>query len=289
MAACTLETISKLLYSIPGKAATGVAIGAAVWKASEKLENYLSDDAKLKIAIWLLGLHVPIGTIQTWPETFANVFDRLFGSRHLSWKCFWRSALISYIAVFLTGSYLDGLCSTVRPTILYDMLRFSFVGNVLPDYISLLETRYVLGLIQRTVSPIFRIAFLLLDLVLTSGIALLTAHSILSVWWVNGDPRRWDWSPSGIVVNHALDFHQNHSWIVFVFPAFLTSIWLWLYVGSGFLLRAARRLDIGFGWFNRNFDIEHKPLQSIGFVSGLLAMLGCWLTLGILRAFKIAP
>jgi hypothetical protein len=90
-------------------------------------------------------------------------------------------------------------------------------------------------------------------------------------------------------VNHALDFHQNHSWIVFVFPAFLTSIWLWLYVGSGFLLRAARRLDIGFGWFNRNFDIEHKPLQSIGFVSGLLAMLGCWLTLGILRAFKIAP
>jgi hypothetical protein len=48
-------------------------------------------------------------------------------------------------------------------------------------------------------------------------------------------------------------------------------------------------LDIGFRWFNRNFDIEQKPLQSIGFVSGLLAMFGCWVMLGILRAFKIAP
>jgi hypothetical protein len=54
------------------------------------------------------------------------------------------------------------------------------------------------------------------------------------------------------------------------YPALFTSIWLWLYAGSGFLLKAARRFDIGFEWFNRHFDIEKKPLQSIGLVAGAL-------------------
>jgi len=39
---------------------------------------------------------------------------------------------------------------------------------------------------------------------------------------------------------------------------------VWLYAGFGFLLKAARRSDIGLDWFNREFDIEKKSLQSIG-------------------------
>ena len=58
--------------------------------------------------------------------------------------------------------------------------------------------------------------------------------------------------------------------LVLWIPAFFTSIWLWLYAGSGFLLKASRRFDIGFQWFNRKFDIEKKPLQSIGLVAGAL-------------------
>jgi hypothetical protein len=46
---------------------------------------------------------------------------------------------------------------------------------------------------------------------------------------------------------------------------FFTSIWP--YAGVGFLLKSTRRLDSGFDWFNRKFDIEKKPLQSIGLVA----------------------
>jgi hypothetical protein len=53
-------------------------------------------------------------------------------------------------------------------------------------------------------------------------------------------------------------------------------IWLWLYAGSGFLLKAARRFDVGFQWFNRRFDIEKKPLQSIGLVAGALVAVVYW-------------
>lgn len=55
-----------------------------------------------------------------------------------------------------------------------------------------------------------------------------------------------------------------------------TSIWLWLYAGSGFLLRAARRFDIGFDWFNRKFDIEEKPLSAIGLVAGAVVAVIWW-------------
>lgn len=53
-------------------------------------------------------------------------------------------------------------------------------------------------------------------------------------------------------------------------------MWLWLYAGSGLLLNAARRFDIGFQWFNRKFDIEKRPLQSIGLVAGALVAMIYW-------------
>ena len=70
-------------------------------------------------------------------------------------------------------------------------------------------------------------------------------------------------------------------------PPFVASIWLWLYAGSGFLLKAARRFDLGFQWFNRKFDIEKKPLQAIGLVAGSLVAIIYWgfaLTMHLLHA-----
>jgi hypothetical protein len=63
------------------------------------------------------------------------------------------------------------------------------------------------------------------------------------------------------------------------YPALFTSIWLWLYAGSGFLLRFARRFDIGFHWFNSKADIEHKPLSAIGLVAGALVAVIWWTVL----------
>jgi hypothetical protein len=62
-----------------------------------------------------------------------------------------------------------------------------------------------------------------------------------------------------------------------LFPAFFTSSWLWLYTCAGSTLIAARRFDIGFDWFNRKFDIEKKPLQSIGLVAGALVAVVYWM------------
>lgn len=84
------------------------------------------------------------------------------------------------------------------------------------------------------------------------------------------------------ILGQAKDSHTNHSWLSFVVPAFVTSIWLWLYAGSGFLLKFARRFDIGFAWFNRTFDIEHKPLSAIGLVAGCVVAV-LWWTVVVVR------
>ena len=51
----------------------------------------------------------------------------------------------------------------------------------------------------------------------------------------------------------------------------------------GFLLKAARRFDVGFEWFNRKFDIEKTPLQSIGLVAGPLAAVAYWAAVVVSR------
>jgi hypothetical protein len=70
---------------------------STVWGFSKGVESILTDDTKLEIAIWLVG-QKPLGPkVELWPSTLAKVFDRLFGTKYLSWKCFGRSILASSI------------------------------------------------------------------------------------------------------------------------------------------------------------------------------------------------
>jgi hypothetical protein len=49
-------------------------------------------------------------------------------------------------------------------------------------------------------------------------------------------------------------------------------------------LRLVCQFDIGFDWFNRHFDIEKKPLQSIGLVAGALVAIVYWAVMIVGRA-----
>jgi hypothetical protein len=97
----TLTTITKLINSPPGQLAAGGVLAGIVWKFFERVEAVLTDQTKLEIAVWLLGRKKRTSTPQNWPDTFANVFDRMFTNKHLSWRCFWRSSLASYMSLFV--------------------------------------------------------------------------------------------------------------------------------------------------------------------------------------------
>ena len=96
-------------------------------------------------------------------------------------------------------------------------------------------------------------------------------------WTVAG---KFGTDPSGELI---ADVGYSSLFLLWILPAFFTSIWIWLYAGSGFILKAARRYDIGFEWFNRKLDIGKKPLQSIGLVAGVLVALVYWAVIAISR------
>jgi hypothetical protein len=169
------------------------------------------------------------------------------------------------------------------------MFSLPLLQNVLPDNLSLLETRFVLR--NMRMGSRSRSAFLVLDLLVTGGIAFVTTMLVFAVATVVLtihlhldhpfdllNPDVIGGVRSDLLLTFDWDFNGffKQSLQVWFFPTFFTSIWLWLYAGSGFLLKAARRFDIGFQWFNRGFDIEKKPLSAIGLVAGALVAVLYW-------------
>src|ERR1035441_5102427 len=77
------DTITKLINSPPGQIVAGAGLAGIVWKLFERVEAVLTDVTKFEIAVWLVGVEVG-KTVQPWPQTFAKVFDRVFGEVHPS-------------------------------------------------------------------------------------------------------------------------------------------------------------------------------------------------------------
>jgi hypothetical protein len=300
------NTPASLWQLIATQLAFGLGLFYGVQKFFDLVGDRLNDDTKLEIAVWLLGVKTA-KKVQSWPETFAKVFDRVFGKKHLSLKCFGGSCVASFsvalIAWLLTGMLFQSF--TWRREL--ELLFLIVVGNALPDYVSLLETRWCLRMIARTHSGVLWVILVIVDFVftfaiaasavvilsgpflfvtvmstlfsfdLTTTITILLDHLKLSfglfLQMVQSPSESW-----GIVKSLT---SRDPRYTVFFFPAFFTSIWLWLYAGSGFLLKTARRFDIGFAWFNRRFDIEKKPLQSIGLVAGAIVAVVYWTVVAV--------
>jgi hypothetical protein len=56
-----------------------------------------------------------------------------------------------------------------------------------------------------------------------------------------------------------------------------TTLWVNVGLGSAYTLKLFSRFLIGFNWFTRTFDIERRPLSSIGLVAGALVAAVYWL------------
>jgi hypothetical protein len=252
--------------------AAGVVLFGVVWGFFKGVESVLTDDTKLEIAVWLLGVQVG-QKVEPWPETFATVFDRVFGKKHLSWKCFSRSALATLTTVLLTTGTSYFIFVHGPLGLLVPYLAVLIAVAIGPDYASLLVTRKLMSLAQTHPGNPARVAILIAALSVGCVVAVVVIRLDVYVYHLVGFKSDLGGNNS-LFANVALEIYL----IAFGagIASLFASIWLWLYAGSGFILKAARRFDIGFHWFNRKFDIEKKPLQSIGLVAGALVALVYW-------------
>ena len=280
MSSDTLTTITNLINSPPGQLVAGGVLAGIVWTFFERVEAVLNDNTKLEIAVWLVDVKTA-AKVQGWPETFAKVFDRVFGKKHLSMECFVSSCLATISTYILTILLLMSFGKGIHWSLIKGVLPLALV-SVFPDYVSLLKTRRFVGYLEHHKSmPITMLvlgADFILGCILAASSALILILVLTVLFGTTLMPLVPPETKTAVADKLALIIA-----IVGLFgavPNFLsslfTSIWLWLYAGSGFLLRIARKFDVGFQWFSRRFDIEKKPLQSIGLVAGALVAVIYW-------------
>jgi hypothetical protein len=92
--ATPIDGLTGFLISPPGQLTAGSLLCGIVWKFSERIENVLTDQTKGEIAKWLRGVKTS-DRVRPWAYTFATMFDRVFGEKHFTWRCFWLSGFIS--------------------------------------------------------------------------------------------------------------------------------------------------------------------------------------------------
>jgi uncharacterized protein len=272
------DAVQKFISTLPGQLAAGGVLAGSVRKLFEKVETVLADNTKLEIALWLLGRKPISPKLQSWPDTFATVFDRVFGAKHLSWKCFGRSCVASF-SVALIACWCLRVMGRAHSGVLWAivvMIDLVFTFAIAASAVVILSGPF---LFVTVMSKLFSfgltttITMLLAQLKMTFGLFLQIVQSPSESW--------------GIV--RSLTCRADPRYTLFFFPAFFTSVWLWLYAGSGFLLKVARRFDIGFDLFNRKLDIEKKPLSAMGLVAGALFAVLYWsLAIGVHFVSKYA-
>ncbi len=204
--------------------------------------SLLNQDRRDDVALWLMGEHA-----SSWSQSFIRLFDAVFGKNHFSVRCFFRSATATLVAVLLIW-LLMGSADTIGLRMRSDMtlgsvLVIGLIINLLADYVSLLETRWLLGKMPRSI--IGQILVLIFDL----------AVSALIIWiaifaYIN--------SPLhvGEIETFAEILGVFSIFSVFFYSTFLTSVWTWAYIVSTWLMRLAMRLRVSY-WL----DVEGKPIK----------------------------
>ena len=137
---------------------------------------------------WLKNLDLPEGL--NWPSMFVTLFDRVFTEKHLSLKCFRRSSVASVAAVVV----LTLTVAVVDASILDDFLgefgilvsaiiiaSLTLFLNLLPDYLSLYETRLVLGFMAKSGGGLRTAALLAFDLASTTLISFVVGFVVIAV------------------------------------------------------------------------------------------------------------
>jgi hypothetical protein len=293
----------------------GLTLAGIVWKFFERCESVMTDDAKFDVAIWLLGVKTAT-SVQRWTGSFLSLVDRAFGERKLSWRSFRRSCIATYacIAMGMTVGLMSPLLRSPAGRLLPPgesqlsllaaalitspiLLAVFTITQCLPDYLSFMKTRRAIERFARSHSTRMRATIIGLDLAGSLAFAFGSSLMLMTLNWCAihqlatlfpNAPREYALALRPYLtlqIRQTFAHGVVNELAALSYPAFFGTIWFALYITSGSLLKGARRFDTGFQWFNERFDIERRPLQSIGMVGGTLLALIYWVIALVMRVF----
>ncbi len=284
-------------WSAVGNAlATGLAVGGGFLGMAWKADGLLSDEIKEDISLWLLCAEPKTAEryAHKWPKYISTLFDQIFSEKHLSWKCFRRSCVASIVALLISTAVFFQLAPHHYTTNIESVIAMSlvifFIGlilNLAPDYLSLLETRFVIKKLQSSKGMLTQILWITIDFILTSAIIFLPVF-ISSTAILAASGTDYPGSIFAAILNLIYLMYEIFIFrtdektlliVVFIWTTFFTSIWVWLYFFAQFLSRLLKPIRPSVKFLQYALPIEKHPLRSVGAVMGFLACIITWAVL----------
>jgi len=260
------------IIQLIGTSSVPVVVAGSVLGVFELGERLASQRAKDALSTWLLSFDVQ--RAKALPDGTQELFDRIFGKRHFSLKCFIRSVMFSLGAMAFVGilslliSPRESL-SSLRTYLYFSStqtryLVWSMVGLWLPwsiiiDYVSLFKTRVILRILAQIRFAIVYSSVLILDTPEFEVMSFIASYFIRTVIG--------DFLQSSIIPI------ENYIFKIFFVAGFAPSIWMWLYVAALFVTRGLLRSERIVTWLRWFLDIEKSPFRSIGAVAAVLAFI----------------
>ena len=266
-------------------AVSWAVIMGGVWALFDRAENTASKIGRIKLAKWLKSID-PLSALRSWPKKFAEIFDLIFGERHLSFRCFRRSIVVSTIFVtiillfwisFRTNEFLS-LINHKDWWIVVIAFFFS-VGflNIFIDYISLLETRYIIKLMSKSNSIILNFIYLIIDILVTGLIWIIII--VLFVGLLNKIIQPIDENPISFSFwlkdffksfpNYILMIHADLSPegiptipdAVLFYSTYFTSVWIWIYLFSLITVKLGKYFKKTVNFINIFLDVDISTIS----------------------------
>lgn len=218
-----------------------------------------------------------------WPDTFISVFDSIFGNQHFSWFCFKRSVIASFISITIVTliwiafseqrflEFLEFIATSPISNWYLIIVISAIIMNTIPDYLSLLESRYIIKIMSNKKSNATILILLFVDLIITGIIFLffmLIGRNVALILTVDG-------YYNYIETKGFLDYFISDSILVFefatgfritivgtipdsiwLFSTYFTSVWVWLYIFTGFMMRVGRAFDIAMNVVKEYLNLE---------------------------------
>jgi hypothetical protein len=257
----------------------------------------------LKIGEWLRNL----------PEEFINFFDAIFTKKHFSLLCFKRSCISSicfFIIVTITYflSYPGSSFRISAERLIFNNSYKFNIGNLLiiltlnlfTDYISLLETRYVISKIDKK-SSMIKIALLLcFDIIASATIFLTIGISLILLYWYlidiifdifgytgtyqaqvpfNNIFELFNFLKFNAYMLHNILPNPNVNGFTVIhfayYTTFFSSIWLYLFSFTILIFKIFQKFG-GSVWryfFHHILDIEENPFIALSWIIGVFTLI----------------
>ncbi|MCP4261219.1 MAG: hypothetical protein GY774_27485 [Planctomycetes bacterium] len=201
-----------------------------------------------------------------WVPDFVLVFDRFFGESPWRWGFFLRSALVSVISFSLCWAVLKSMGLPMDKVAEQSFLTVSLsyvTYNIVIDYVSLLETRFLLGTRMRFVWK------LVVDVALTLCICWVGIWILKNTEFKPAIPQLQilnQGEPPTLVTILAAIFDpwsgEGAAFLCILLTTFTTSIWLWLHGLAELTIRILR----GSVFLIQRLNIAETPLRAVGVV-----------------------